>query len=248
VTAGVIQSTVFGLLSVATAGALLLTQRLEGAPPPVERVYYPAWLSPNGDGVKDIATLRFRLPRPGTGTVQVVDADGAPVRTFARDVPLGAGRHAYPWDGRTDAGRPAPEGDYRLRVALSSEGRTLTALHLLTIDTTPPRPEIVAVTPRSIVPGGRPRRARARIRYRGPSDPAPLFTVYRLDGPAPRAAGRFLGPRFREIALWDGRLAGRRAAPGTYAFRITVRDRAGNAGSAFAPGEKVTVGPAAAPK
>lgn len=211
----------------------------------MERVYYPAWISPNGDGRKDVVKLRFRLPKPGEGTVQVVDAAGRPVRTLARDASLGAGPHAYPWDGRTEDGRQAPEGVYRLRVILSSEGRTLTALPPLTLDITPPRPEIVAVTPRTLFPGGPPRRTRARIRYRGPSDPAPLFTVYRVDGRRPREVGRFLARRFREIALWDGRLAGRPAAPGTYAFGLTVRDPAGNPGSVFAPGERVTVRPAA---
>ncbi len=237
-----LRGTAFALLAAATVGAFVITQRLKSAPPPVERVHYPAWVSPNGDGLKDVATLRFRLPRPGEGTVQVVDAEGTPVRTLARDAQLRAGPHAYPWDGRTDGGRAAPEGAYRLRVILSSERRTMTALRLLTLDVTPPRPKLVAVTPRTIIPGGPPRRTRARIRYRGPSDPAPLFTVYRMDAGRPREVARFLGPRFRQIALWDGRIAGRPAPPGTYAFRLTVCDRAGNLGSEFAPDELVTVG------
>lgn len=237
-----LQGTVFALLVAATMAAFVITQRLKSAPPPIERVYYPAWISPNGDGLKDVVTLRFRLPKPGEATVQVVDAGEVPVRTLARDAPLTAGRQAYPWDGRTDGGAIAPEGVYRLRVDLSSEGRTLTALNGLTLDVTPPRPEIVAVTPRTLFPGGPPRRTRARIRFRGPSDPAPRFDVYRMDrGRRPVAAGSFIGRRFREIALWDGRLRGRPARSGTYAFRLTVRDRAGNPGSVFTPRELVTV-------
>jgi hypothetical protein len=242
-----LQASVFAVLAAATVGAALLTQRLEAAPPPIERVYYPAWISPNGDGRKDVVTLGFRLPAAERVTVQVVDARGAPVRTLSRAAPLASGRHSYRWDGRTDGGRRAPEGAYRLRVELSSQRRTLTALHELTLDVTPPRAEILAVTPAWIAPGGPPRRSRARIRYRGPSDPTPLFTVYRLDRARPREVGRFLGPRFRAIALWDGRLGGRPAPPGTYAFRLTVRDPAGNAGSAFVPAEPVAVRPAPPP-
>ena len=237
-----LQVAVFALLVAATMAAFVITQRLKGAPPPIERVYYPAWISPNGDGLKDAVTLRFRLPKPGEATVALVDAAEVPVRTFARDAPLAAGRHAYPWDGRADGGAVAPEGVYRLRVILSSEERTLTALNGLTLDLSPPRPEIVAVTPRTLFAGGPPRRTRARIRFRGPSDPAPRFDVHRVDpGRRPVPVGRFLGRRFREIALWDGRLRGRPARSGTYAFRLTVRDRAGNPGSVFAPRELVTV-------
>ena len=238
-----LQAVTVAVLAVATLGALLVTQRLKAAPPPIERVYYPPWISPNADGRKDVATLRFRLPEPGRGTVQVVDAAGRPVRTLAREAPLRAGRNAYPWDGRVDAGAVAPEGAYRLRVLLTSRDRTLTALNLLTLDVTPPVPEIVAVTPRSIAVGAAPRRSRARIRFRGPTDPAPLFTVYRAGAGRPRAVGRFRGARFREIAMWDGRLDGRPARPGTYVFGLSVRDPAGNPGFALAPRERVTVRP-----
>lgn len=235
------QGTVFALLVVATLGAFAITQRLKSAPPPVERVYYPAWISPNEDGRKDVATLRFRLPGRGAGTVQVVDEGERLVRTLAPERPLRAGRHAYPWDGRTDSGARAAEGGYRLRVILSSVNRTLTALPTVTLDTTPPRPEIVAVTPRNLIPGRSPQRSRARIRFRGPTDPAPLFDVVRVDGRRPREVGRFTGRRFRETAVWDGRLRGVPAPAGDYTFRLTVQDEAGNRGSVIAAGEVVTV-------
>ncbi|MEJ7717558.1 MAG: FlgD immunoglobulin-like domain containing protein [Thermoleophilaceae bacterium] len=206
-----LQGTVFALLVAATMAAFVITQRLKSAPPPIERVYYPAWISPNGDGLKDVVTLRFRLPKPGEATVQVVDAGEVPVRTLARDAPLAAGRHAYPWDGRTDGGAIAPEGVYRLRVDLSSEGRTLTALNGLTLDVTPPRPEIVAVTPRTLFPGGPP-----GARARGSASAA---------RPTPRLGSTSTG--------WT--VAAARSRPGASSVGASARSRCGTAGCGAVP-------------
>lgn len=222
----------FVLLALATAGAFVLTQKLKRSTPVVERVFFPRYLSPNGDHLKDTATVRFDLRRRDHVTVSIVDESGNAVRRLADDRPLGKGTHTFVWNGRTDSGRLAPDGDYRLRVALRDEGRGLTAARALVLDTTPPRPRIVAVTPHEIVPGGPPRRARARIRFQGPSDPAPVFRVYRTDDRPPHEVARFTGTRFRRTGLWDGKVNGRPAPDGTYAIAVTVRDRALVAGSA----------------
>lgn len=223
---------VFGLLVIATTAAFFITQRLKRETPVVERVFFPRYVSPNGDGRKDVVGLRFDLPEPDDVTASVVDERGDEVRRLADDRALGRGTHRFVWDGRTTEGRLAEDGDYRLRVTLRSEGRSVTAPRTLLLDTTPPAPELVAVSPPTIVPGDRGRRGRARIRYRGPQDPAPVFRVYRTDRGAPVEVARFRGPRFRETAVWDARVDGSPAPEGIYAFSVTVRDKAGNAGSA----------------
>ncbi|MFL5827226.1 MAG: N,N-dimethylformamidase beta subunit family domain-containing protein, partial [Thermoleophilaceae bacterium] len=93
---------------------------------------------------------------------------------------------------------------------------------------------IVAVTPPTILPGDSANIGDARIRFRGPSNPKPVFRVYRTDvtGPA-RLVRSFQGRRGRKTATWDGRLQSGQLAPdGIYSISVTVQDKAGNAGSA----------------
>jgi len=220
------------VLVLASAGAFVLTQSLKRSQPVVERVFFPRYISPDGDGRKDRVSVRFDLPKSDQVTVSIVDEHGKEIRRLADDERLGKGTHSFDWNGRTDSGERAPDGDYRLRILLREEGRGLTASRSLVLDTTPPRPRILAVTPGEIAPGSGGRRGRVRIRFEGPSDPAPEFRVYRTDGPRVREVHRFKGTRFRRIAIWDGTIAGRPAPDGNYAFAVVVRDRALVPGSA----------------
>ena len=56
-------------------------------------------------------TIVFALDAPGTALVRITDVSGRTVATLTLgDLP--AGRHEAVWDGRDDAGRPAPSGVY----------------------------------------------------------------------------------------------------------------------------------------
>jgi FlgD Ig-like domain len=227
----------FGLLVVATVGAFFVTQRVKRSTPVVQRVFFPKYVSPNGDGRKDTVPMRFDLPESDRVTVTVVNEAGDDVRTLADDRFLRkGGPHTFTWDGRTDDGVVVPDGRYRLRVTLRSEGRAVTAPRELLVDTTPPRPRLVAATPPTIVPGLAGPRGRVRLRYQGESDTGragqgPLFQVWRTDRPQNGPVAAFNGPRFRQTAEWDGLVNGRPAPDGVYAFSVTVQDKAGNRGS-----------------
>lgn len=239
---------VFALFVVAVAVASVATQRLKRSDPIVERVFFHQWISPNGDGRKDSVRLRFDLPRADRVTVTLVDERGDPVRTLADDRRLGKGTQPFEWDGRTDDGLRAPDGVYRMRVGLRDEGRAVTAPRRLRLDTTPPRMRMIAATPPTIVPGFDGGRGRARVRFRGPSNPVPLVRVWRTDQGRPREVARFEGRRGRSTAEWDGSVVagrlpecGRRACPprtgtrrapdGSYVVSVTGYDKAGNAGT-----------------
>lgn len=251
------RTAIFLTLLVAVAGASVAIQRLKRSDPIVERVYFYSGerssrsVSPNGDGRKDTIGVRFDLPRADRVTVSLVDDRGDTARTLADDRSLGRGTHRFTWDGRTDTGALASDGVYRLRVGLRDQGRAVIAPRRLRVDTTPPRPRIVAVTPPTVVPGFSGGRGRARIRFRGPTNPAPVVRVWRTDQGPPREVARFPGRRFRETAEWDGTVVagrmppcGRRNCPlrrgtrnapdGTYVVSVTAYDVAGNAGSTHA--------------
>ena len=233
---------VFGLLVVATAGAFVITQRLKSETPVIERVFFRTEFSPNGDGREDELPMRFDLPEDDRVTVEIVDERGDVVREIAGDVRRGVEEAGiewrretarFTWDGRTDDGDIAADGPYRLRVTLRGEGRAVTAPREALVDTRPPRPDVVAVTPPTFVPGLRTGgRGRVRIRLREGQDPAPVFRVYRTDAGPPRLVARFEGPRFRRTAEWDGLDPGGDPVPdGVYTFSVTVRDKAGNLGT-----------------
>ena len=218
---------VFGALVLATFAAFFITQRLKSSAPVVERVRLQAHVSPNGDGRKDQATLRFDLPEPREVTVAIVNSSNEEVRRLADERKLGRGRHVLSWDGRTEAGGVAAEGLYRARVALPSEARAVVSARPVLLDLTRPAPRIVSVTP---IPG-----RGASIRFSGRSARPPLFRVYRTDRGDPSEAvevARFRAEEGARTGRWDGLADGRPAPEGIYAFAVTVRDPAGNVGSA----------------
>ena len=221
----------FALFVIATGGAFFVTQRLKRSSPIVTRVFFYQWLGPKCHCDKDHVTVRFDLPKAQRVTASLVNRQGEVVKTLADDRFLSKGTHPYRWNGRDNDGFVVPDGPYRLRVGLREEGRSVTAPRVLHVDTRAPRPRIVAVTPPTLVPGSNSRRARARIRFVGPANPAPEFGVWRTDSGKALQVDGFTGRRGRRTATWNGLVNGKPAPEGSYAFSVTVRDKAGNRGS-----------------
>ena len=81
--------------------------------------------SPNADGRRETVAFTFKLKNADDVDLQVVDADGEPVRRLAElRIPAYTPRR-FVWDGRDDAGRPVEDGTYRLRITLRNEGRSV---------------------------------------------------------------------------------------------------------------------------
>ncbi len=75
-------------------------------------------------GGPPVATLRFALPHPASGSVVVVNPDGLVVRTLVAPT-LPAGELLAEWDGRDEGGARVPRGLYCMRLEI--EGRLLTS-------------------------------------------------------------------------------------------------------------------------
>lgn len=73
-----------------------------------------AYISPNGDGVKDSTVLSYRLPAAMPVSIQVRDASGRLVRTTALKASESSG--SWQWDGLDDDGRLVQDGRYDLTV------------------------------------------------------------------------------------------------------------------------------------
>ena len=224
----------FGVLVLATFAAFFLAQRLKQAPPAVEARVVTRVFSPNGDGRADVARFRLRLRKADEVTVTVLDREtDRPVRRLATDRPVPAGRPVeLAWDGRTDARRIAPDAYYKLLITLREQGRSSVANKRFILDTRPPTPAVTAVGPGRgplvvPAPGGDPA---VRVRVSDPGLEPPRFTVWRTDGPRPRAVAGFSAPAGAGEARWDGLVDGAPAAAGTYLIAVRTRERSGNAG------------------
>jgi hypothetical protein len=244
---------VFALLVVATVGAFFVTQRLKRSAPVVRHVVLPLYISPNGDGRKDRAVIKFRLPKADDRvTVSITDANGDEVRRLA-ERRLGKGRHRFVWNGRDGSGSIPPDGFYYLRVVLAGQGRGTTARRGIQLVTAKPTPKLLSVSPARIRAGGT---QPVTLRFSGPTNSAPVISVYRTDSGRPRLVQRFAGAVGSKTATWDARLLGKPAPMGTYAFAVTVENRALVAGSSprrlpptaasAVPGTGVTIGGLAA--
>jgi hypothetical protein len=117
---------VVGFLFAATLCAMVVTQRAKDSAAVLRRVHVTPAFTPNGDGWRDRLAVRFMVGRADHVSVSVLDERGRVVRTLARDRRLRPRRflRLY-WDGRTTAGRPAPDGVYRVRVRLRRRARNV---------------------------------------------------------------------------------------------------------------------------
>jgi hypothetical protein len=138
---------IFALLILATIAAFAYAQRLKREPLILDKVTFlpvvagETVISPNGDGYHDVARVRFRLTETDRGVVELINLDDRPVKTFSVKVLSEKGRvtsllqpgselpafknFGFQWNGRTDRGKLAPTGPYRLRVRLLGDDRTL---------------------------------------------------------------------------------------------------------------------------
>ena len=218
----VVARAVFALLVVATGAAFFVTQRLKTNDPVVKRIALQRFFSPNGDGRKERAGVSFQLPKGDRVTVEVVDGGGDRVRRLADGRRLRAGTHEFEWDGRDDRRRLAKDATYYVRVSLREQGRAVTAPRGIVLTTEAPKPRLVSAEPGRI---DSTRRVPVAVRFTGPAVVRPVFRVWRTDGSV-REVARFTVPRGQHVGTWDGLVRGRPAPEGSYAFSVTVQNRA----------------------
>jgi len=221
---------VFALLVAATFGAFFVAQRLKSAESVATYTEVTRFFSPNGDGRKDTATIRFKVKEAGEVTATIVNDDGDRVRRLASGVEADPGRDVVlVWDGKTDSGTTAPDGRYRMQLSSRRSGRTVTVAGSFVVDTEAPTPVVLSVDPQIAgpVPGS------FEIRARGVgSRRAPRFRILRTDVTPAQQVARFKGRKGSRRGVWNGRTRGAPAPPGTYMVVVRVRDRSGNLGTA----------------
>lgn len=226
---------VFGALVLATLGAFFVTQKLKSAPPLVVRPHVYEVFSTDPDARVRRAKISFFIIRGDDVSVSIVDDEGRIVRTLLDGHRLAKRvRITRWWNGRTESGAFAPDGRYRVRVALIHQGRTIDLAQTIRIDTRPPRPRVVSIEPRRDGgPAFLPQEGidAVTVRVGGVEGRRSRVQVWRTDVTPPRIVEQITIPFGEDTARWDGTVAGRPAPAGTYLMGVLVADRSGNAGT-----------------
>lgn len=226
----------FALLVAATVGAFFVTQRLKQSPRLVRTLTVTRAISPHVPFKR--ASIRIRLTRADEATVSIASADGDVVRRLVRNRAYSSRqRISLLWNGRDDRGRPVPDGEYRVRIGLRRQGRSVVLLDTITVDGTPPRPVV-----RARHQGGTGGPLLVPLRRGGPARFQVLGTrvaterlfLYRTDGRRPRFVTRLPARRSAQAdGTWNGRIRGRAAPAGPYVVVARDTDEVGNAASSF---------------
>lgn len=146
---------VFALLVLACFAAFILTQRLKHTPTAVQDFKMTPRFSPTPAGHIKAERISFKLAKADTVTVTVVNSRERAVATLVRDRPVSRYRQfALRWNGRSgpprsgsvtiepsgktivspvNAGPPAPAGEYRVRVFLRDQDRTVLSPNAFTL-------------------------------------------------------------------------------------------------------------------
>jgi len=78
-------------------------------------------------GLTAPAVIAFEISRPATVVAQVWDEQDNPVATLGRRQRRSRGEHLLVWNGKTDAGKPAPPGAYEIEVHASTLFNTVSS-------------------------------------------------------------------------------------------------------------------------
>ena len=216
-------------LLAATAAAFALTQGLKNQPAAIFGTDVDEVFSPVCGCDSNTASIAFKLRNSDRLDVSVVDGSDRVVRTIERGREYVQGPVEIAWDGRDDAGKVLPEGEYKPRIRLRDDRTTYTLPNPIRIDVTPPRLVRVRVRPSVISPDGDRRGDRATFSYRLSEAARGMLFV---NGKR-RGLTRF--PREEDSIVWYGKVGGRAVPRGTYDARLAAFDPAGNVSERIGP-------------
>jgi hypothetical protein len=217
-----ITALVVGLL-VGTTAAFAVTQALKLERSPIKRPQFSYVFSPTCDCPNSAARLSFLLRRAERLDVDVVNDDGTQVRRLEDGAPHPVGTVELRWDGRDDAGTVVPDGDYRLRIHLEDDSRTILIPKRIRVDTEAPRIQLQSLDSKLISPNEDGVRDFITIQASLSERAVPLVLI---DGA--RADRGHWSDAGDTSFRWPGTVRGDLLPAGRYRLALQARDAAGN--------------------
>jgi hypothetical protein len=205
-------------LLVGSVAAFTYTQKLKLERSPVGTARFERWLSPECDCPRQTARLTFQLRERERIDATMVDGDGNLVKTLLARSERGPGPVRTEWDGRNEAGRVVPDGDYRVRVRMRDERRTIVIPVEVHVDTVAPQVRLLGVSSSSLEPG-----EEIELRYATNE----LGRSILLVDDEIAARGPKLQPG-RTTITWAGHVRAALVPAGVYSVSLVVEDSAGN--------------------
>jgi hypothetical protein len=142
---------VFALLVLGCFAAFIVTQRLKHTPTAVQEFHLAPVFSPTSPGPLEVEPISFKLEKADEVTVTIVNSADDEVATLVRNLPVARYKPlSLRWNGRegtahsysvlisagghksllaANRGRPAPTGEYRVRLSLRAQDRTFFSQH-----------------------------------------------------------------------------------------------------------------------
>lgn len=232
-----------GALVVATVAAFFFVQHLKvttpffsGAPSPAPRIINPVdggICRFNGvlTSYRRTRTSFYLVNRSDHVNMYIVDSNGTDVAQIASDryMPKHTAtnsltvRRIFYWNGRGYNGQVVPDGTYYFNVALINQGRAINVGPPITVQTTPPHPDITSVTPQ-VITGGQ----TVTIHFRGNQGFRSEVLVYRTDLPGALRLVYKFPTKFHPngVTTWDGLIDGSPAPAGTYLIGMRTTNNA----------------------
>jgi hypothetical protein len=188
--------------------------RIKGIPTSFRRTRISFYLVHRSDHVD-----MYIVNSEGNQVDQVASDRYMPKKTATNSLTV---RRLFYWNGRTSSGEVAPDGRYYFQVALRDQGRTEDVGPPVTVQTTPPHPDVYKVTPQ-VTTGGQP----VTISFRGNDGFRSEGLVYRTDLPGPPRLVYKFPTAFRPhgTVTWDGLIDGSPAPAGTYLIGLRTTNR-----------------------
>ena len=146
---------VFAALVLACFAAFIITQRLKHTPTAVQSFKLTPIFSPNPTGHIKAERISFKLAKADEVTVTILDSNENEVATLVRDRPVTRYKQfSLRWNGRegeahtytvlggadgttivvpVNTGSPAPAGEYRVKVSLREQHRSVLSPNSFTL-------------------------------------------------------------------------------------------------------------------
>ncbi len=214
---------------VATGVAFAVTEHLKLTPSPITSTHVTRQFSPTCGCNESKARVAFSLRQSERVTLLIIGPRGGVIRQLlgGEDKPPGPLRSI--WNGRDNTGRLVPDGNYRVRVHLTFEKRTIDLPNVIRLDTHAPEIASVSLSSHTISPDGDHKKDVLHISYRVSEGVHILLFVdgklvettrYRA-----RKSGKF---------DWKGKVDGR-LVTGWHNLTLKAVDFVGNESAATAP-------------